>query len=74
MVCDALGTRSASTAQTFLYQLTELCTPEWHPSTVEGGHGNWCPDELELNMILHIVAGGAVSLTRTRLHTLQFGL
>lgn len=55
MVCDALGTRSASTAQTFLYQLTDLCTPDWHPT--EDGQGEWRPDERQLNMILHMVAG-----------------
>ena len=57
MVCDALGTRSVSTAQTFLYQLTELCSQNWHPSEVEGEHGQWCPDEAEVNMVLNMVAG-----------------
>jgi len=57
MVCDALGTRSASTAQTFLYHLTELCTLEWHPAKGDGGQGEWRPDERELNMVLNIVAG-----------------
>jgi len=57
MVCDALGTRSIGTAQTFLYQLTELCSQNWHAADVEGEYGEWCPDERELNMILHIVAG-----------------
>lgn len=57
MVCDALGTRSISTAQTFLYHLTELCSQNWHPAEVEGDYGEWCPDGRELNMILHMVAG-----------------
>ena len=57
MVCDALGTRSVSTAQTFLYQLTELCSQSWHPVEIEGEDGRWCPDEGELNMVLNIVAG-----------------
>jgi len=57
MVCDALGTRSVSTAQTFLYQLTQLCSQNWHPAEVEGEDGQWCPDEGELNMILNMVAG-----------------
>ncbi len=56
MVCDALGTRSVSTAQTFLYQLTELCTQQWHQSE-DGQSGEWYPDERELNMILNVVAG-----------------
>ena len=55
MVCDALGTRSVITAQTFLYQLTELCSQRWHPSEVEGEDGRWCPDEGELNMIVNMV-------------------
>lgn len=56
MVCDALGTRSIATAKTFLFQLTELCTQNWHPSE-DGQSGEWCPDERELNMILNVVAG-----------------
>jgi len=55
MICDALGTRSEATAQTFLYHLAELCSQNWHPS--HGGGGEWCPDERELNMILSFVAG-----------------
>lgn len=57
MICEALGTRSASTARTFLYQLTELRSQNWHPSETEGERGEWCPDEDELNMILAMVAG-----------------
>jgi len=57
MVCDALGTRSASTAQSFLYQLTQLCSQDYHRSDVEGEYGEWVPNERELNMILHMVAG-----------------
>lgn len=55
MICDALGTRSESTARTFLIQLTELCGKVWHPDA--GGDGDWFPDEVELNMILNFVAG-----------------
>lgn len=55
MICDALGTRSESTARTFLVQLTELCGKVWHPDA--GGGGEWFPDETELNMILNFVAG-----------------
>lgn len=55
MICDALGTRSESTAQTFLIQLTELCGQTFHPD--DAGGGEWCPDERELNMILNMVAG-----------------
>lgn len=57
MVCDAVGTRSVGTAKTFLYQLTELCSQNWHPAEVEGEYGQWCPDELELNMVLNMVTG-----------------
>ena len=57
MICDALGTRSVGTAKTFLYQLTELCSQNWHPAEVEGEYGQWCPDELELNMVLNMVTG-----------------
>ena len=57
MICDALGTRSTRTAQTFLNQLAELCSQNWHPSETEGERGEWCPDEAELNMILAMVAG-----------------
>jgi len=56
MICDALGTRSVITAQTFLYQLKELCSQHWHPSEVEGEYGQWCPDEGELNMVLNMIA------------------
>lgn len=55
MVCDALGTRSVSTAKTFLYQLTELCSQNWHAAEVGGEYGQWCPDERELNMVLNMV-------------------
>ena len=55
MVCDALGTRSISTAKTFLNQLTALCSQNWHEA--EDGGGEWCPDERELNMVLNIVSG-----------------
>lgn len=57
MICDALGTRSDATAQTFLSQLTELCTPSWRPAEDPDGPGEWCPDERELNFILNFVAG-----------------
>ncbi len=55
MICDALGTRSASTAQTFLYELTELCQQDWHPN--KNGGGEWSPNERQLNFVLNIVAG-----------------
>jgi len=55
MVCDALGTRSDSTAKTFLFHLAGLCSQNWQPSEESGGE--WCPDERELNMILNFVAG-----------------
>jgi len=55
LICDALGTRSEATADTFLIHLTELCSQNWHPS--DDGGGEWCPDERELNMIFAIVAG-----------------
>jgi hypothetical protein len=57
MICDALGTRSISTARTFLFMLTELCAQHHQHSEVDGEHGEWVPDETELTMILHMVAG-----------------
>lgn len=57
MICDALGTRSESTARTFLLQLTELCGKVWHPADADGQGGEWYPDETELNMVLNMVAG-----------------
>ncbi len=55
MICDALGTRSVSTAKTFVHSLTKLCSQIFHPIEGEEGGGEWCPDELELNMILNMV-------------------
>ncbi len=55
MICNALGTRSRATADTFLFQLAELCSQNWHP--LDDGGGEWCPDERDLNMILNFVAG-----------------
>jgi hypothetical protein len=57
MLCDALGTRSESTARVFAYQLTKLCSQRWHPSDDEEQGGEWCPDQDELNLILNFVAG-----------------
>jgi hypothetical protein len=57
MICDALGTRSDATAQSFLLQLTSLCSQAWHPSDVDGERGEWVPDERELNLVLNFVAG-----------------
>jgi hypothetical protein len=57
MVFDALGTRSDSTARAFLFMLSELCSQDYHRSETKGECGKWIPDELELNMILNIVAG-----------------
>jgi hypothetical protein len=54
MICDALGTRSISTAKAFLYQLTDLCSQHWLPSE-DGVGGKWIPDERELNMILQLL-------------------
>jgi hypothetical protein len=54
MVCDALGTRSVSTAKTFVHSLAQLCSQNFHPSGVEGEYGEWAPNELELNMVLNI--------------------
>ncbi len=54
MICDALGTRSVSTAKTFVHSLTQLCSQSFHPIESEEGGGEWCPDEFELNMVLNI--------------------
>ncbi len=54
MICDALGTRSVSTAKTFVHSLTQLCSQNFHPVEGEEGGGEWCPDEFELNMVLNI--------------------
>lgn len=54
MICDALGTRSVSTAKTFVHSLTQLCRQNFHPIEGEEGGGEWCPDEFELNMVLNI--------------------
>jgi hypothetical protein len=54
MICDALGTRSISTAKTFVQSLTQLCSRNFHSSGVEGEYGEWVPDEFELNMVLNI--------------------
>ena len=43
MICDALGTRSESVAITFLGQLTQLCSQNWHPAEHGNGGGEWCP-------------------------------
>jgi hypothetical protein len=56
MICDALGTRSIDTANTFLRQLTQLC-PQYWSSDGEAGQGEWVPDEDEINMVLAMVAG-----------------
>jgi hypothetical protein len=56
MVCDALGTRSDSTALAFLSHLTQLCERTWHADAEQGG-GVWAPDEGQLNMVLNMVAG-----------------
>jgi hypothetical protein len=56
MICDALGTRSDATAQSFLLQLTSLCSQAWHPA-LDGESGEWSPDERELNLVLNFVAG-----------------
>jgi len=53
MICDALGTRSVSTAKTFVHSLTQLCSKSWVPDE-DGEAGEWCPDEFELNMVLNI--------------------
>jgi hypothetical protein len=55
MICDALGTRSVDTANTFLRQLTQLCPQYWHDDGKGGGE--WSPDEDQLNMVLAMVAG-----------------
>ena len=57
LVREALGTKSNAIAQTLLYQLSELCTLNWHPPEAEGRYGEWCPDEQELTLILNMVAG-----------------
>ena len=54
MICDALGSRSVSTAKTFVHSLTQLCSQNFHPVEGEEGGGEWCPDEFELNMVLNI--------------------
>lgn len=56
MVMDAIGTGSASVADAFLYQLSELCAQRWHPAQAEGEVPERCPDERELNMALAMVA------------------
>lgn len=54
MVQEAFGTRSRSTAKTFLNQLSRLCTQLYIPND-NGVGGEWCPDETELNMIVNMV-------------------
>lgn len=56
MLSDALGTRSESTAKMFAYHLTQLCTQIRAGDDETGNGGEWVPDELELNMILNMVA------------------
>jgi len=57
MICEAVGTRSAGHAKTFLAHLAELCTKAWHPNDGENAGGEWYPDENEMNMVLNFVAG-----------------
>lgn len=54
MICDALGTRSISTAKTFVHSLTQLCSQNFIPSGIDGEYGEWVPDEFELNMVLNV--------------------
>ena len=51
-ICDAFGTRSRSTCETFLGQLAALCGQGWDEE-----RRNWVPDEIELNAALNIVSG-----------------